>query len=164
MASWQGLVEVAPEFAARLQARFQAHKHVLVATLRADGSPRLSGTEVTFADGELWLGSMPDSMKGKDLRRDPRLALHSAPVDLELADGDAKLNGVAHLITDPDVQAAFVAHLSDGHSDGENPGPPDVFDLFRVDVTDASIVVVSGDHLDIDRWHAGGEVERTSRR
>ena len=64
-----------------MRARFDAHRHKILGTLRADGSPRLSGIETTFKDGELWLGMMPGSRKVQDLQRDPRLALHSPPVD-----------------------------------------------------------------------------------
>jgi Pyridoxamine 5'-phosphate oxidase len=76
------------------------HRHMTIATLRADGSPRISGIEVTFEDGEFSFGSMPDARKGADLRRDPRFALHSAtidPVDGAEAQwpGDAKISGRA---------------------------------------------------------------------
>ncbi len=53
-----------------------AGRHKTIATLRADGSPRISGIECEFADGELRFGSMARARKGVDLRRDPRFALH----------------------------------------------------------------------------------------
>ncbi|MDP9221554.1 MAG: pyridoxamine 5'-phosphate oxidase family protein, partial [Actinomycetota bacterium] len=86
--------------AARARQLFDAHRHKTLATLRSDGSPRISGIEVEFADGEVWLGMMPGSVKARDLGRDPRLALHSASDDPPEADpsswsGDAKLAGHA---------------------------------------------------------------------
>ncbi len=78
---WQDIEQAAPEFAQRVRARFDAHRHKTIATLRADGSPRISGIEAAFEDGELVFGSMPNARKGADLRRDPRFALHSATVD-----------------------------------------------------------------------------------
>ncbi|MBA3464363.1 MAG: pyridoxamine 5'-phosphate oxidase family protein, partial [Deltaproteobacteria bacterium] len=51
--------------------------HKTVATLRRDGSPRVSGTELTSYDGQLWLAGMPGALRFADLRRDPRFALHS---------------------------------------------------------------------------------------
>jgi hypothetical protein len=89
-----------PEFARRVRGLFDARRHQTMATLRADGSPRISGIEVTFEDGELTFGSMPDARKGADLRRDPRFALHSAtidPVEGEEAQwpGEAKISGRA---------------------------------------------------------------------
>ena len=68
--------------AARVRAAFTVAKHATMATLRAGGAPRISGTEVDFADdGELRIGSMPGSRKARDLQRDPRVALHSPTAD-----------------------------------------------------------------------------------
>ena len=58
-----------------------SRKHLTMATLRRDGSPRISGTEIEFADGELRIGSMPRAVKALDLRRDPRIAIHGPTVD-----------------------------------------------------------------------------------
>jgi hypothetical protein len=80
VAAWHDVVDSAPEFARLVQMIMDAHLHKTIATLRADGSPRISGIEATFAEGQLWFGSMSDARKGHDLRRDPRFALHSASV------------------------------------------------------------------------------------
>jgi len=79
---------------------FDAHRHKTIATVRADGSPRISGIETAFEDGELVFGSMADARKGADLRRDPRFALHSGTIDpVEGAEaqwpGEAKVSGQA---------------------------------------------------------------------
>ncbi|MDQ6803894.1 MAG: pyridoxamine 5'-phosphate oxidase family protein [Actinomycetota bacterium] len=100
MTAWHGVEAVEPEFARRVRARFDARRHKTIATVRADGSPRISGIEATFEDGELVFGSMPNARKGADLRRDPRFALHSATVDpVEGAEapwpGEAKISGWA---------------------------------------------------------------------
>src|SRR5688500_9406043 len=93
MASWSDVARAEPEFAQTVQRRFDAHKHKTLATLRKNGAPRISGVEATFGGGELWLGMMPGSRKALDLRRDPRLALHSATLDPAVSEGDAKLSG-----------------------------------------------------------------------
>jgi pyridoxamine 5'-phosphate oxidase-like protein len=100
MTAWRDIEQSAPEFAQRVRALFDAHKHKTVATLRADGSPRISGIETAFEDGELVFGSMANARKGADLRRDPRFALHSATIDpVEGAEaqwpGEAKIAGRA---------------------------------------------------------------------
>jgi len=100
MTTWQDVERAEPEFAQRVQGLFDAHRHKTIATLRADGSPRISGIEAAFEDGELAFGSMPNARKGADLRRDPRFALHSAtvdPVDGSEAQwpGEAKISGLA---------------------------------------------------------------------
>src|SRR5919198_2038313 len=81
MASWSEVEAQAPELAARARQIFDAHKHKTIATLRHDGSPRISGTELELEDGEMWLGSMWRSVKALDLQRDGRFALHSGSAD-----------------------------------------------------------------------------------
>jgi hypothetical protein len=98
MTAWQDVEHAEPEFAQRVRVLFDAHRHKTIATVRADGSPRISGIEAVFEDGELVFGSMPDARKGGDLRRDPRFALHSATVDpVEGSEaqwpGEAKISG-----------------------------------------------------------------------
>ncbi len=81
MHSWRDVEQQAPELATRAREFFAATQHKTLATLRRDGSPRISGIEADFRDGELWLGCMWHSLKALDLRRDPRFALHSGSVD-----------------------------------------------------------------------------------
>src|SRR5919107_926449 len=123
MASWSAFEREAPELAALARSFLDLNKHKVLATLRRDGSPRVSGTEIRFADGELWLGSMPDALKARDLQRDPRFAVHGAPLDPDAGwTGDAKLSGRADEITDPDVRAGVL-----GEQFGESH-------LFRADI------------------------------
>ncbi|WP_431873363.1 pyridoxamine 5'-phosphate oxidase family protein [Amycolatopsis sacchari] len=100
MTAWRDVEADVPEFARRVQALFDAHRHKTIATIRADGAPRISGIEAEFEDGELVFGSMPQARKGADLHRDPRFALHSATVDpVQGAEadwpGEAKISGRA---------------------------------------------------------------------
>src|SRR5215211_4405208 len=100
MTAWQDVERAVPEFAQRVRGLFDVRRHKTIATLRADGSPRISGIEAAFEDGEVVFGSMPNAHKGADLRRDPRFALHSATVDpvdgLEAKwPGEAKIAGRA---------------------------------------------------------------------
>ena len=76
VAAWSEIEKAEPDFAARVRELFDAGRHKTIATVRADGSPRISGIECEFKDGELRFGSMPGARKGDDLRRDPRFALH----------------------------------------------------------------------------------------
>jgi Pyridoxamine 5'-phosphate oxidase len=159
MTSWNEVEAAAPELAGRARAAFDAHKHKLLATLRRDGSPRISGIEATFADGELWLGMMPGSRKALDLRRDPRMALHSASLDPPDEPttwaGDAKLAGRAVEVHDPALKERFVGD-----------GPPGSAHLFRVDVTELVHTRVGdpADHLVIELWQPGKGVRRMQRR
>lgn len=100
MVTWQEVEQAEPEFAARVRQFFDRGRHKTIATLRADGAPRISGIECEFIDGELRFGSMPDARKGADLRRDPRFALHGPVVHAETGQegewpGEAKIAGRA---------------------------------------------------------------------
>jgi Pyridoxamine 5'-phosphate oxidase len=159
MASWSEIEAAAPELAARARAIFDAHRHKVLATLRRDGSPRISGIEATFIDGELWLGMMPGSRKALDLRHDPRLALHSAsvdpPDDPSAWAGDAKLSGRAVEVEDPELLRKLGAG---DEGDGAH--------LFRVDVTELVHIRVGdpADHLVIDLWQEGKGLSSRQRR
>src|SRR5436305_6810156 len=96
MATWRQFTESAPGLAEPVRARFTATKHHVLATLQPGGGPRVSGTEVDFGtEGRLRLGSMPDAVKGRDLKRDGRFALHANPGDGSMEGGDSKLSGIA---------------------------------------------------------------------
>jgi hypothetical protein len=130
MATWSEFAAAAPELAERVKARFDAHKHKTMATLRKDGSPRISGTECRFEDGELWIGSMWKAVKALDLQRDPRFAMHSATVDPDDWGGEAKIAGTAEEIVDEDE-----IRRRNGEA-GEN-GPSHAF---RLDINEVSTV------------------------
>ena len=94
-ATWSEFAAASPELAQRVQERFDSHRHAVMATIRFDGSPRMSGMEAPIRDGHLWLGMENESTKAGDLRRDPRFGLHSAPDGEEIASGDARIEGRA---------------------------------------------------------------------
>ncbi|HZN13739.1 MAG TPA: pyridoxamine 5'-phosphate oxidase family protein [Acidimicrobiales bacterium] len=126
MPAWKAIEQAEPEFAARVQRLFDAGRHKTIATLRADGSPRISGIECEFVDGDLRFGSMNDARKGADLKRDARFALHGPtfhPVEGKESEwpGEAKITGRAipagSVTTDeaseqPDGEA-FVADIAE---------------------------------------------------
>jgi hypothetical protein len=78
VAAWAEIEEKAPDLARIARGLLEAHVHKFLATLRADGSPRSSGIEAKLIEGEIWLGSMPGSMKGADLARDRKRAIFVA--------------------------------------------------------------------------------------
>lgn len=162
MATWQEVVDSAPEFARRVQALFDARKHKTMATLRRDGSPRISGIELQFVDGQVTLGMMAGSMKALDVRRDPRVALHSPSVDPPDGppnewSGEAKLAG--RLAPHPDPGSGGTP--DGGGSDG---GAPDG-DSYLVDVTEVVLTRVGTppDHLVIESWHPDVGYRRRTR-
>ena len=156
MARWAELEAEAAELVALARGFLDAHVHKTLATLRRDGSPRISGIECTFARGELWLGMMPRSVKALDLRRDPRFALHSGSEDPPAWQGDSKVAGLAAEVNDPDARAEV---LGAGGAAGDAH-------LFRCDVRELVVVQLGEprDHLLIESWHEGRGVERIERR
>lgn len=152
MATWDDVTGEVPDLAARVQARFAATGLGLLATLRRDGSPRISGIEPFFGLGELWLGMMPGSRKAVDLLRDGRCALHAATIDREVTEGDAKLSGTALHVDDAEQCAAFAAAFSE--ATGYDPSAYGEFSLFRLDVTDLTMISLApdGEALHIEHW------------
>ena len=153
MATWQQMSDSAPEFTARVRELLEARVHKTIATLRADGSPRISGIETFFADGELYIGSMPNARKALDLRREPRYALHSGSIDPPEWPGDAKLSGRAEEITDPEQRAAAAFK---GGADAH---------LFRLDIDEAVLVGLNDQRskLIVELWRPGAELKRIER-
>lgn len=140
--SWAAFEAAAPDLAGAVQARFGAHIHHVIGTLRSDGAPRLSGTEVQIVDGQLRVGMMPASHKLADVLRDPRVEIHSAPLEADLSGGDAKVAGRLRRAGGPDGQ----------------PGS-----MFELEIELVSLVRVDGDELEFTTWRPG-RGERTVRR
>jgi hypothetical protein len=146
MVTWKDVHSEAPEFARRVEQALRRNKHMTMATLRVDGGPRISGTELEISDGELWLGSMAQARKARDLLRDPRVAIHGPtadpPDDPKLWLGEAKLSG----------RAEEVPHDDPSHR-------------FRIDIDEVVLTHLNdaGDRLVIESWHPGRGVEVVER-
>lgn len=158
MATFADVLAEEPEFAERVRACFDAHGHKFLATLRPDGSPRISGIEMSFVAGEPWLAGMPGSVKFTDLRRDPRFALHSGSAEPDAFTADAKLNGRATQVLDDDERRRFAAAAG---MQGDHLG----FDLYRVDLDQVVLIALNDEKtaLVISSWRAGRGLTRTNR-
>jgi hypothetical protein len=149
MTRWSELLAAEPDFAARLQRLFDAGRHKTIATLRTDGSPRISGIECEFADGDLRFGSMPGARKAADLKRDPRFALHGPTFHPEEGNesswpGEAKIAG----------RAVLVESAEDGGAD-----------MFTADIVEAVVTDLNADatRLVIEAWTPRSGLVRTER-
>ncbi len=147
MAKWREFEKEAPALAADVMAAFTARRHATMATLRADGSPRISGTEVAIEKGQVRIGSMLDAVKARDLRRDPRVSIHSPTFDPPVGDdkgwpGEAKLSG----------RAVEGRPRKDSHA-------------FHIDIDEVvhTRLTPEGDALWIRSWHPGRGVEERRR-
>ncbi len=155
MPAWRAIEWAEPEFAERVRRLFDAGRHKTIATLRADGSPRVSGIECQFADGELRFGSMTGARKGADLRRDPRFALHGPTFHPEPGSesdwpGEAKIAGRA--IRDGRVNPAGEG----GQPDGE---------AFLADITEVVVTGLNAEatKLVVEWWTVDHGLQRVER-
>jgi hypothetical protein len=147
-----------PEFAARVRAAFDAHRHKFLATLRDDGSPRISGIEMQFVAGEPWLAGMPHSAKFADLRGDPRFALHSGSDEPDSWAADAKLSGRAAELTTDDERREYATAAG-------VPAESVDYELFRVDLDQVVLVHLNDEKnaLVIESWRPGRGLTSTQR-
>jgi hypothetical protein len=146
VASWGDVESAEPGFGARLRAIFDSRRHKSLATLRKDGSPRISGIEVEFMDGQVVLGMMPGSRKLEDVRRDPRLAIQAQSADPPESNpaawlGDAKISGRGVELP----------------STGERPPGP----RFWVDIEEVVLthLDIGAKELVVESWHLGRGLE-----
>jgi hypothetical protein len=153
--NWAAFAEAEPDLAGTVEERFGSFTHHVLATLRKDGSPRTTGLEVRFLNGELWLGMMPGSLKALDLRRDPRFALQANPgPDTGMGGGDVRISGRAVEVEDDRTKGAYVKEVE----------PPEPFHLFRTELTEVVRTCVEDDaYLVVQVWRPGERV-RTLRR
>lgn len=142
MASWKQFEDEADELAAQVRRRFESHKTHVLATIRNDGSPRVSGSEVDFVNDELSFGSMLGAVKARDLQRDGRCAIHAHPND-----GDAKVAGVAVEVVDVGEKRAMTTGKE----------PPGDFHAFRLNLTEAVLTTVDQEEqlLVVQLWRPG---------
>jgi hypothetical protein len=149
MASWRTFREEQPDFAARAQAAFERNRHMTMATVRQDGAPRISGTEIQFDDDDVRIGSMTHARKALDLLRDPRVAIHGPTADPPEEPkewiGEAKLAGRAVAVPNDD--------------------PDDASHAFRIDVGEVVLTHLNeaGNRLVIESWHPGRGIEVVER-
>ena len=108
MVTWDEFAAEAPRIAEVFARRHKATGNLcLLATLRPDGSPRISPMEPRIFEGRLVLVGMPNTQKFRDLARDPRFELHTATVDTQVGDGDAKVWGEARNVQDTELHEQF---------------------------------------------------------
>jgi hypothetical protein len=158
MTTWKELTEHAPRIATVFTRRHAATGNLcMLATLRSDGFPRISPIEPRIFEDRLWIAGMPDTLKFRDLARDPRFCLHTATVDTHLADGDAKLWGVVEDVQDGALHRRFAEALFE--ETGMDLRGQTFDHLYAADLTGASAIEVDDGRLAITIWKPG-EPER----
>ena len=153
---WQEFTGQCPELAELAATRFARDQLVLLGTLRPDGSPRISAVECDLAAGRLMIGMINRSVKVLDLRRDPRVTVHSWPPGKDNPDGDVKLYGRALEVTDPGLKAAY----EDAIFARIDWRPTEPYQCFAIDVESAGYLRFGGDggQEEVWSWRAGGQL------
>jgi hypothetical protein len=110
LATWAEFEAAAPQLASKGRALLYQYGPPLgyLATVRADGGPRVHPFCPIVAQGGLWGYILRHSPKGADLRRDPRFALHA--FSPEEVDDEFFVRGRAEGIQpSADLRAAIVS-------------------------------------------------------
>ncbi len=139
--NWEGFRRAAPELAALGEERFERTGLSLVGTIRANGFPRISPVEPYIVGGELMLGMMWRSKKALDMRREPRIVVHSTVSDKAGTEGDFKAYGRAVDVPDPERRTAY-GDATEARIDWR---PTEPFHLVTVDIESAGFVIFGPD-------------------
>ena len=134
---WSQIKPAQPLLAELGQRRMIEPGVVLVATIRRDGTPRLSPVEPLVVDGSLWLSMMWQSTKAADLLRDPRILVHSVITSRDGAEGEFRIRGTARAERDPAVHRRYADAA--GTNLGWHP-EPGCFHLFDIDIAEVTFI------------------------
>ena len=156
---WSELVRRQPRLAALAERRLIEPGVVLVATIRRDGTPRLSPVEPLIADSRLWLSMMWGSRKADDLHRDPRVLVHNVITSRDGGEGELKVRGLVRVWTDPETQGRYAETAA--RTLGWRP-EPGRFHLFSVDIAQVTFIRYDADTGDqhVASWPPAREFVR----
>lgn len=158
MVSWGELETAAPTIAQLGRRRLEETRVGLLATLRKDGSPRISPIEPYFSQGHLLLGAMSWSLKTRDLLRDPRCAFHSAVTAPDTGELEFKIYGRAI-----EAPSEIREDCTNGWWQAQPPGAAVVFE---VSIEQATLIEwnLQEDQMLVRRWSIHHGLTDTRRR
>jgi general stress protein 26 len=146
---WSEFEASAPPLAAAGRERLEQPGVVLVATIRNDGTPRISPVEPFFWEGDVWLSMMWRSAKAADLARDPRVLVHSIITNRDGEEGEYKLRGTVETVSDRNTRARYATAV--GQALDWQPEEP-FFHLFRVEIEDVTFIRYEEGDQRVVRW------------
>ncbi len=147
MSTWHDFAEAAPQLAEFAYRRLHGRVAYL-ATVQADGGPRVHPVTPIVGGGRLFLFMEPTSPKGRDLQRDPRYALHCGVEDNGGGAGEVAVYGRAELAATPEQRALAVASSS--------YTPADRYILFELHLDSVQSLVYGEAAPRRERWPARG--------
>lgn len=134
---WSELERLQPRLAALGRRRLLEPGVVLVATIRGDGTPRISPVEPFVLDGVLWLSMLWQSRKAADLLRDPRILVHSVVTSRDGGEGEFKIRGTARAERDPELWRRYADAVAASLGWSPEPGR---FHLFAVSIEEVTFI------------------------
>ena len=147
MASWREFEAEEPELASFGLGRLSVPPAYL-ATIRADGRPRVHPVTPVFGAGRLFVFMEPTSPKGRDLRERCHFALHNGVPDTFGTGGEFFISGAANQVENAEVRAQAAAAAA--------YPPEDRYVLFELQLTEARCNGYGDVPLpDKSRWRAG---------
>jgi hypothetical protein len=159
MMRWSGFATECPDLA-KMAAEWIVDRHILLlGTLRADGSPRISAVECDQTGEDLYIGMVWQSTKALDLLRDPRMTVHSLPPGKDNPAGDLKLYGRAVAMEDEHKRAYEEEIFSRLQWRPEEP-----YHCFALDLQSAGFVRFRQGDRDVWSWRAGGALHKEFRK
>ncbi|MEO0598236.1 MAG: pyridoxamine 5'-phosphate oxidase family protein [Chloroflexota bacterium] len=117
-----------------------------LATVRADGSPRVHPVTPIISDDNLFVFMEPTSPKGKDLLRDRRYTLHCGVESNDGGGGEFYVRGTATLIEDDTIRQEAI--------EASNYNPKERYILFRLDINFAFMNTYDDGSPNVRRWKA----------
>ena len=134
---WQELGDRQPRLAGVAHTRLIEPGVLLVATVRRDGTPRLSPVKPFVIEGDLMLSMLWGSWKARDLLRDPRILVHSIVTGRDGAEGELKLRGTAREEREPRRQGRYAEAVAASLGWRPEPGR---FHLFSLEISDVTFL------------------------
>lgn len=162
MSTYAEFEAAAPTIAVPIREKLEATGLTFLATVRKDGSPRISPVEVQFLDGNLYFGSMPGAQKARDLDRDPRCALITPLADKKDVGGEGKLFAESRLLTDvAEAERVLRSSAEDNDIDPESLlGSP----VYEVLIKGAAWQYLENDAWTTRSWQEGHPARTRARR
>ena len=146
MSNWKDFAAAAPELADFAFERLD-ERLAYLATVRADGAPRVHPVSPFIGEGHLFVYMEPNSPKARDLLRDPRYSLHCAVEDSNGGEGELSVSGRARLVPDPEERAmVFSAARAIGHS------PQERYVVFELELSQVLATTYASDKAHRRRW------------
>jgi Pyridoxamine 5'-phosphate oxidase len=148
MFQWANFEAVAPMLAAQGRELIEHFRFVLVGTIRRDGTPRISPVEARLVQGHLMLVMIPNTLKARDLLRDPRILVNSPITHPDDLNREFKLRGRVVEMRDVSLREATAGAIE--ATSGWRP--PDNWLFFALDIEEAAFLAWQNGILDLTSW------------